>query len=163
MGSVLERLAAREQAASGRIEEIREQIAVLASELSQAEAELERLRIGRQVLTEMLAEDVEPAGIAPAARASKRDGRRWQTVPHRSDDPDLASLPQSYRDVLEAMEDADQSLRSVDLCRSLGLGVKASATEAMRGKLNRLVKRGWCVSPETGRYALAPGVAGRMP
>jgi hypothetical protein len=166
MGSVLERLAAREQAASGRIEDIREQIAVLASELSQAEAELERLRIGRQVLTEMLAEDVEPAGIAPpapAARASKRDGRRWQTVPHRSDDPDLASLPQSYRDVLEVMDDADQPLRSVDLCRSLGLGVKASATEAMRGKLNRLIERGWCVSPETGRYALAPGVAGRMP
>ena len=166
MGSVLERLAAREQAAAGRIEVIRERIAVLAGELGEAEQELERLRIGREVLAEMLAEDVEPAGASPptpAAGAPKRDGRRWQTVPHRSDDPDLASLPQPYRDVLEVMEDADQPLRSVDLCRSLGLGVKASATEAMRGKLNRLVERGWCVSPETGRYALAPGVAGRMP
>lgn len=59
-GSVLERLAAREQAAAGRIEEIRQRIAVLAAELGEAKQELERLRIGRQVLAEVLAED-EPA------------------------------------------------------------------------------------------------------
>lgn len=39
MGSVLERLAAREQAAAGRIEEIRDRIAVLAAELGEAEQE----------------------------------------------------------------------------------------------------------------------------
>lgn len=168
MGSVLERLAAREQAAAGRIEEIRERIAVLAAELGNAEAELERLRIGRQVLAEMLAED-EPSSVAGpqapatvAAAPAKRDGRRWQTVPYWSDDPDPGSLPQPYRDVLEVLDDSGVPLRAVDLCRSLGLGVQARFTEAMRGKLNRLVERGWCVAPESGRYALAPGVCGRI-
>jgi len=166
MGSVLERLAAREQAAVGRIEEIRERIAVLAAELGEAEQELERLRIGRQVLAEMLAED-EPSSVAGpqaavAAAPAKRDGRRWQTVPYWSDDPDPGSLPQPYRDVLEVMDDSGVPLRAVDLCRSLGLGVQARFTEAMRGKLNRLVERGWCVSPESGRYAPAPGVCGRI-
>jgi hypothetical protein len=165
MGSVLERLAAREQAAAGRIEEIRERIAVLAAELGEAEQELERLRIGRQVLAEVLAEDGGPdAAASPGVPdgSAKRDGRRWQAVPHRSDDPDLQSLPQPYRDVLEVLDDAGEPLRSVDLCRRLGLGVQARVTEAMRGKLNRLTERGWLVSPGSGRYALAPGVAGRI-
>lgn len=74
----------------------------------------------------------------------------------------LAGLPRAYRDALEVIDDAGEPLRSVDLCRSLGLGVQARVTEAMRGKLNRLVERGWCVSPEAGRYALAPGVCGRI-
>jgi hypothetical protein len=170
MASVLDRLDAREQAAAGRIEKIQKQIAALAAELAEAEAELERLRIGRAVLTEVLAED-EPAAESTAQTQTvsavtvapdKRDGRRWQAVPHRSDDPDLGSLPQPYRDVLEVMDDAAVPLRAVDLCRSLGLGVQARFTEAMRGKLNRLVERGWCVSPESGRYALAPGVCGRI-
>lgn len=166
MGSVLERLAAREQAAAERIEEIRERIAVLAAELGEAEQEMERLRIGRQVLAEILAED-EPSSAAGsqaavAAAPAKRDGRRWQTVPYWSDDPDPGSLPQPYRDVLEVLDDSGVPLRAVDLCRSLGLGVQARFTEAMRGKLNRLVERGWCVAPESGRYALAPGVCGRI-
>jgi hypothetical protein len=124
-----------------------------------------RLRIGRSVLAEVLAEDDEPgAAVPPAVPAgpAKRDGRRWQTVPYRSDDRDLRSLPQTYRDVLEVLDDAGQPLRSVDLCRSLGLGAPAGATEAMRGKLKRLTERGWLVSPAAGRYALAPGVAGRI-
>jgi len=165
MGSVLERLAAREQAAAGRVQGLAEQIAALTAELREAERELERLRIGRSVLAEVLAEDDGPdASVPPAAPAgpAKRDARRWQTVPHRSDDPDLRSLPQPYRDVLEVLDDAAEPLRSVDLCRSLGLGVQARVTEAMRGKLNRLCERGWLVSPEAGRYAMAPGVAGRI-
>ena len=165
MVSVSERLAAREQAAAGRVQGLTEQIAKLTAELGQAERELERLRIGRSVLAEVLAEDDGPDAAAQpvvSAGPAKRDGRRWQKVPHRSDDPDLASLPQPYRDVLEVLDDAGEPLRSVDLCRSLGLGVQARVTEAMRGKLNRLTERGWLVSPGSGRYALAPGVAGRI-
>ena len=117
----------------------------------------------------MLAED-EPSSAggsagpaAVAAAPAKRDGRRWQTVPYSVRTIRIAgSLPQPYRDVLEVMDDSGVPLRAVDLCRSLGLGVQARFTEAMRGKLNRLVERGWCVSPESGRYALAPGVCGRI-
>lgn len=168
MGSLLERLDAREHEAAGRIEQLREQIAALTDQLGQAEAELERLRIGRAVVAELLTEDEPPSTAEPqapprtAAGPAKRDGRRWQTVPHRWDDPDLGSLPQPYRDVLEVLDDTGVPLRAVDLCRSLGLGVQARFTEAMRGKLNRLVERGWCVSSGPGRYALAPGVCGRI-
>jgi hypothetical protein len=165
MGSVLERLQARERAAAGRVEELTGQIAALTEQLGEAEREVERLRIGRSVLAEVLAEDDEPGTAGPpavSAAPAGRDGRRWQTVPHRSDDPDLRSLPQPYRDVLEVIDDAAGALRPVDLCRSLGLGVQAGATEAMRGKLKRLTERGWCVSPAPGRYALAPGVRGRI-
>jgi hypothetical protein len=167
VGSLTERLAAREQTAAEAVERARAEVEQATARLEQAEAYLARIRDAAVILAEVLAED-EPAASAaaspPAAApaTSGRDGRAWQTVPHRSDDSDLASLPQPYRDVLEVMEDVAEPLRSVDLCRSLGLGVKANATEAMRGKLNRLVERGWCVSPEPGRYALAPGVAGRI-
>lgn len=165
MGSVLERLAAREQAMSARIEQIREQIAALTAQLGQAERELDRVRIGREVLAEVLAEEdsaTEPAAVGPVVKAASR----WAMVPVFATDAGpvqaLAGLPQVYRDVLEAIDDAAEPLRSVDLCRSLGLGVQARVTEAMRGKLNRLVERGWCVSPEAGRYGLAPGVVGRI-
>lgn len=74
----------------------------------------------------------------------------------------LAALTLPYQDVLEAIDDAGEPLRSADLCRSLGLGAQARVTEAVRGKLNRLVQRGWSVSGEPGRYGLAPGVRGRI-
>ena len=136
MGSLLERLEAREQAALGRIEEIQRQIAALTVELGEVEAELERLRIGRAVLAEVLAEDEttpEAAAAVPVVQAASR----WAMVPVFDPQADpaaaLAGLPQPYQDVLEAIDDAGEPLRSVDLCRSLGLGVQARVTEAMRG------------------------------
>ena len=169
VGSLLERLEARERAAQVRADGIREQIAALTEQLGEAERELERLRIGRAVVAEVLAEQdttMESAAAGPSAVPVVQAASRWAMVPVFVPDADpaeaLAALPQPYRDVLEAIDDAGEPLRSVDLCRSLGLGVQARVTEAMRGKLNRLVERGWCVSGEPGRYGLAPGVRGRI-
>lgn len=171
MRSVLERLDARERAAAGRVEGLTEQIAALTAELGEAEQELERLRIGRPVLAEALAEDeatteTESAAAGQSAVPVAAAASRWAMVPVFAPEADvsqaLAGLPRAYRDVLEVLEDAGEPLRSVDLCRSLGLGVQARVTEAMRGKLKRLVERGWLVSPEAGRYALTPGVCGRI-
>jgi hypothetical protein len=168
MGSLLERLDAREHAAAGRVEEIRARLAALTADLGEAERELERLRIGRAVVAELLAEDpaasgpaVDPPPVSAAPAAS-----RWAMVPGFDPGADpgqaLAGLPQAYRDVLEVIDDTGEPVRAVDLCRALGLGVQARVTEAMRGKLNRLVERGWCVNGEPGRYGLAPGVTGRI-
>jgi hypothetical protein len=170
MGSLLERLDAREHAAAGRIEEIRARLAALTADLGEAERELERLRIGRAVVAELLAEDPAASGTAvdPPSVSAAPAASRWAMVPGFDPGADpgqaLAGLPQAYRDVLEVIDDTGGSVRSVDLCRALGLGlgVQARVTEAMRGKLNRLVERGWCVSGEPGRYALAPGVTGRI-
>ena len=62
--------------------------------------------------------------------ASVADRDLLRALFDRADDDDWR---RAYRDVLEVLEDTGQPLRSVDLCRSLGLGVKANATEAMRG------------------------------
>ncbi|GAA2052117.1 hypothetical protein GCM10009839_69230 [Catenulispora yoronensis] len=117
MVSVLERLAAREQAAAGRIEEIQKQIAALTAELGEAERELERLRIGQEVLAEVPAED-DAAPEAPAAVLSRQTASRWAMVPVFAPDADpsqaLAGLPRPYQDVLEAIDDAGEPLRSVD-------------------------------------------------
>ncbi len=157
MGSLLEVLQAREQAAQMRADGIREQIAALTQQLGEAERELERLRIGRAVVAEVLAEQdtTMESAAGPSAVPVVQAASRWAMVPVFAPNADpaeaLAGLPQPYRDVLEAIDDAGEPLRSVDLCRSLGLGVQARVTEAMRGKLNRLVERGWCVSGEPGR------------
>ncbi|WP_194904194.1 hypothetical protein [Catenulispora rubra] len=140
-----------------RADGIREQIAALTQQLGEAERELERLRIGRAVVAEVLAEQdtTMESAAGPSAVPVVQAASRWAMVPVFAPNADpaeaLAGLPQPYRDVLEAIDDAGEPLRSVDLCRSLGLGVQARVTEAMRGKLNRLVERGWCVSGEPGR------------
>lgn len=170
MGSLPERLAAKELAATREAEDLRVQIAALTERLGGLERGLERLRIAREVFAEVLAEDdpepVEPAGRAVAGSVVRSAGRGVLGVePWRADADQtrlLAGLPQAYRDVLEVIEDAGVPLRSVDVCRSLGIGAGHNETEAMRGRLLRLAERGWCVVPEQGRFALAPGVHGRM-
>ena len=117
MGSVMERLDARERAAAARAEQIRQQIVTLTEQLGEDESELEWLRIGRAVLAGLLTGD-EPSTAEPVGP------------------PEAGPVA--------------------------GLGVRANVAEAMRGKLNRLVERGWCVFGEPGRYALAGGVAGRI-
>ena len=78
MGSLLERLDAREQATQTRVEGIREQIAALNEQLGEAERELERLRIGRAVLAEVLAEEdttrESAAGTPSAGPVAVGDG-----------------------------------------------------------------------------------------
>jgi len=160
VASLQERLAAREQAAAEEVEGLRAELADVTQRLAQAEGYLVRLRDAGQILAEVLAADDDSSVVSAAV--ARRDPRRWQTVPHRSDDPDLRSLPQAYRDVLEVMEDSGHLLASKEVCRALGLAVADSSREAMRGKLLRLVERGWCVQPAPGRFGLAPGVAGRM-
>ncbi len=166
MGSLQERLAAREQAAAREVEDLRTQVAQLSARLAQAEGHLQRVRDATGLLAEVLAEDADqapPVSVSARASGTGRDPRRWQTVPHRSQDADLAALPRSYRDVLEVMEDAGGPVRSKEVCAALGLSSSDGAREAMRGKLLRLVQRGWCLQGEPGRFALAPGVCGRMP
>lgn len=166
VASLQERLAARVQAAADEVEGLRVRLADTTTRLAEAEANLARVRDAAQILAEVMAEDDADPAAAPAgvpAGAVKRDPRRWQTVPHRSDDADLRSLPQPYRDVLEVMEDSGRLLTSKEICRSLGLAVSNGSREAMRGKLRRLTERGWCAQPAPGRFGLAPGVVGRMP
>ncbi|MFD9950375.1 hypothetical protein ACFWYW_00080 [Nonomuraea sp. NPDC059023] len=98
MGSLLDELGRREEAARVRAEELREQIAELNQRLAAAEAVVARLVTAREVVGEILAEagqpiggetaglvmdgnDAEVAGVAPAnspgaASAGARVGHR---------------------------------------------------------------------------------------
>ena len=127
----------------------------------------QRLRIAGEAFAQVLAEDgPEPGADEPVVpRPPAHPGRGVPAVELWRPDADhtrqLAGLPQAYRDVLEVIDDAGMPLRSADACRWLGIGAGHGETEAMRGKLRRPAERGWCVTPEPGRLALAPGGYGR--
>jgi hypothetical protein len=165
MGSLPERLAAMELTFAREAEDLRGQIAALTVRPGDVERDLERLRIAGEVFAEVPAEDgPEPAADEPVV---PRPGRGVPAVEPWRPDADqagqLAGLPRAYRDVPEVIDDAGMPLRSVDVRRSLGIGAGHGEAEAMRGKLRRPAERGWCVTPEPGRFALAPGVYRRMP
>lgn len=166
MGSLSERLDERMQAGQAEAEQIRGQVAALTARLAEVEAGLERLRTARTVFDELLAVGVidDPVAADPDALVAvlPASGGRWpQAVPPWAPGLDTGRMPQVYRDVLEVMDDVGEPVTSRHLCKATGIGTEPRHTEAMRGKLNRLVERGWCVSPEAGRYTLAPGVRGR--
>jgi hypothetical protein len=160
MGSLSERLDERMRAGQAETEQIRGQVAALTARLDEVEADLERLRVARAVFDEILAAGLVDEAAGGGGSSDAR-GRWPQAVPPWAPGLDTSEMPQVYRDVLEIMDDVGESVTSRHLCKATGSGVEPRHTEAMRGKLNRLVERGWCVSPEPGQYTLAPGVRGR--
>ncbi|MET9695185.1 hypothetical protein ABZY81_43655 [Streptomyces sp. NPDC006514] len=56
--------------------------------------------------------------------------------------PPPEPLPPGYREVLAVFEQAGDGLRTKDVCRPLGAGVKPRNTEGIRAKLKRLASRG---------------------
>src|SRR6266545_4808878 len=158
MGSLLDRLEAREQAARTRVEALRAEM-----------DRLGRLEITRQTVIEVLAGDAVPgqgaAGTDPdpnagAGAAAPRVGMR---VPVFSQDGDGGErrLPVAYRDEVEVLADAGP-LRARQVCQAVGVGAEPRHREGMRIKLKRLVERGWLVEAEPGLFACAGGVAAAL-
>lgn len=170
MGSLLELLAARENAVAESVEAVREQIAVLTGRLVAAEEALMRLRITSETIGEVLGgadvplevtADLAEAVIAGAVVAAGPP-MSGVLVPFIGDGIDASALPLVYRDIVEVLDDAGEPVRAGQVCAALGLGSEARHREGMRGKLKRLVERGWCVADADGLFALAPGVCGRI-
>jgi hypothetical protein len=169
MGSLLDRLEAREQAARTRVEALRAEMDRLAEHLAAEQELLGRLEITRQTVIEVLAGDAVPgqgaAGTDPdpnagAGAAAPRVGMR---VPVFSQDGDGGErrLPVAYRDVVEVLADAGP-LRARQVCQAVGVGAEPRHREGMRIKLKRLVERGWLVEAEPGLFACAGGVAAAL-
>ncbi|HEV8373135.1 MAG TPA: hypothetical protein VGR68_08010 [Actinomycetota bacterium] len=127
MGSLLDRLEAREQAARTRVEALRAEMDRLAEHLAAEQELLGRLEITRQTVIEVLAGDAVPgqgaAGTDPdpnagAGAAAPRVGMR---VPVFSQDGDGGErrLPVAYRDVVEVLADAGP-LRARQVCQAVG-------------------------------------------
>jgi hypothetical protein len=156
--SLWEALQAREDALRASADEVRARIEVLSAELATAEEQLVRLRITRETVDEVLAgtpgrteppvfEDVESvadvlAPLVPMLLAAQDAGDMTVTSP-------------AYRRILVAVAEAKGPMRSKDVCIAVGLSDAANHTEAMRGKLKKLVGRGFLIEPEPGRFALA--------
>ncbi|HET8588805.1 MAG TPA: hypothetical protein VFM01_04170 [Nakamurella sp.] len=172
MGSLLEELARREAVARRRIEEFREQIAVLTSQLQDEQDRLSRLTITRETVEEILgeaaqlldeptgqAEAADVAGTAPPARPPVLG---VVTVPHWQPGMKAAVLPRAYRDAVEIMADAGQAIRAGQIAVAMGLPDEAAKREGLRSKLKRLVERGWAREEGPGLFTVTDPVAREM-
>jgi hypothetical protein len=154
MGSLLERLEAREQAARTRMEGLRAEMDRLAEQVAVEEELLRRLEITRQTVIEVLAGEELPGedgsvgvdrgphpdpegGVGAAARVS----RIGMQVPVFGQDGNGHRLPVAYRDVVEVVADAG-SLRARQVCQALGVGSEPRHREGMRIK-PRAAGRSW--------------------
>ena len=164
MGSLLEALQAREQAARTRVEALRAEMDRLAEQVAAGQELLGRLEITRQTVIEVLAGEALPGGDAVVADPDPQSGlgvaapRAGTTVPVFGQDGDGHGLPVAYRDVVEVLADAGP-LRARQVCQAVGAGGEPRHREGMRIKLKRLVERGWLVEAEPGLFACAQGVA----
>jgi hypothetical protein len=163
LGSLLERLEAREAAVRTRVEALRAEMAALAERLAAEEELLGRLEVTRQTVIEVLAGDDDPdqEGGAVASSASAAVGMGVQ-VPAFTPDGDGRGLPVAYRDVVEVLASSGVPLRATQVCQALGQGTEPRHREGMRSKLKRLARRGWLVEVEPGRFTCASGVVGAL-
>lgn len=178
LGSLQEELARRLAESRQRIVELCEQMAEVQSRLEAEEDRLSRLEITRETVEEILGESslpaVEPApviggGGAGRGTASEAIGpqagqpvevvrRGVVTVPPWEPGLEPSALPRAYRDVLEVLADAGGAMRAGRISTAVGRGESAARVEGLRGKLKRLVERGWLTEDEPGMFALAEPV-----
>jgi hypothetical protein len=162
MGSLFEELEARETAARVRVEELESQIAELTARL-EAEREIwSRLRVTREtvagVVAEMSGSDVaivaeQPVGPMAGDQPVRVVGAIM--VPHWREGLSADALPDVYRDIVEVVADASTPMQAKQIVPRIGLPAVTAKIEGTRGKLKRLVERGWLTEDQPGLFALA--------
>ncbi|MFF7601279.1 hypothetical protein [Streptomyces mirabilis] len=169
MGSLFEELEAREVAARVRVEELESEVAELAGKLELARESLERLRIARETVAEVLAEMTpeksaaavdagQPAAgerLASAYAGAERQVIGVLTVPNRQPGMGSEVLPRAYRDILEVVADAPGPVRAKQIVPRIGLPAETGKIEGTRSKLKRLVERGWLDEDTPGMFTPA--------
>ena len=160
MGSLTDELQRREAAARAEAEELRARIAQLTERLARVEERLSRLVIARETVEEVLNEsgaETTPA-VMPDGTVLSRSGRPSPAgvlaVPPWREGLEASALPESYRDLVEVVQDAGRPLRAVQIAAAAGLGRDKAKVEGLRSKLKRLAERGW-LAEEAG-----PGLFG---
>ena len=149
MGSLIDELQRREAAARAEAEELRGRIAELAERLAGVEERLSRLVITRETVDELLSG--AGAGVPPMAGPELTAGPGAGhspvigvvTVPPWRAGLEVSVLPQDYRDLVEVTGDAGRPLRAAQIAAAAGLSTDRGKVETLRGKLKRLVERGW--------------------
>jgi hypothetical protein len=169
MGSLFEELEAREANARTRVEELEAELAEVSERLSAARESLERLRLARETVAEVLAEMTPetPGGAVDPGRstagepvASAYAGVERQvigvlTVPNWQPGMGPEVLPRVYRDIVEVVADAPGPVRAKQIVPRIGLPAETGKIEGTRSKLKRLVERGWLDEDTPGMFTPA--------
>jgi hypothetical protein len=145
------------------VEELQAEAAELAIRLEKVREDLSRLEITRETVTQVLAElsaaEAEPhvaAGDVPEANeASVPHGVGVMMVPPWREGLVVAVLPDVYRDIVEIIADAPGPVQAKQIVPRIGLPTTTGKIEGTRGKLKRLVERGWLIEDKPGRFASA--------
>ncbi|MFE9888424.1 hypothetical protein [Streptomyces scopuliridis] len=171
MVSLPEELETREAAARQRVEELQAEAAELAVRLERARGDLSRLEITRETVAEVLAElsaaktpverDLPVEPVTGSEEASVPHGVGVMMVPPWREGLAVAVLPDVYRDIVEVVADAAGPLQAKQIVPRIGLPPTTGKIEGTRGKLKRLVERGWLEEDTPGQFTLARRGPGR--
>jgi hypothetical protein len=165
MVSLIGELEAREAAARARVEELEAEIAELTSRLVGEREVWSRLRVTRETVTQVLAE-LSGQDVTETARLREPVAAEAQVepevrvvgsimVPHWREGLTTDVLPDVYRDILEVIADASSAMQAKQIVPRIGLPAVTAKIEGTRGKLKRLVERGWLIEDQPGRFAPA--------
>ncbi|MFD4476601.1 hypothetical protein ACFWPU_10870 [Streptomyces sp. NPDC058471] len=77
------------------------------------------------------------------------------TVPNRRPGMDTSALPRIYREIVEVVRDAPGPVRAKQIVPRIGLPAEVGKIEGTRGKLKRLVARGWLEEGDPGLFTPA--------
>ncbi|MYQ50135.1 hypothetical protein GTW41_02330 [Streptomyces sp. SID4941] len=124
----------------------------LAKQLAAVRAERDELAVADRFLERMsehLAD--ERASVAPAP--GQVGERAVMLIPHRTPDMEESMLPPDYQRVLATVRRAADPVMARQVGDTLGVDVSVrSKLEPLRGKLVRLVNRGWLRTLPDGRF-----------
>ncbi|MEV5645970.1 hypothetical protein AB0L67_38640 [Streptomyces flaveolus] len=131
------------------LDELEEQ---LAQQLAEVRAERDELAITERVLERVSGQLAE--GRASAAPVPGQvGGRAVMLIPHRTTDVEESMLPPDYQRILAAVRQAAGPVMARQVGEMLGVDVSVRAKlEPLRGRLVRLVDRGWLRKLPDGRF-----------
>ncbi|MEU2266008.1 hypothetical protein ABZ568_06090 [Streptomyces olindensis] len=162
MVSLFEELETREAAACARVKELESRIAELTARLEAERETWSRLRVTRETVAEVVAEmsgsdgaSVAEQPVEPAAGGQPVRVVGAIMVPHWREGLSLDALPDVYRDIVEVVADASTLMQAKQIAPRIGLPAVTAKIEGTRGKLKRLVERGWLREDQPGMFALA--------
>ncbi|MEV5283196.1 hypothetical protein [Streptomyces sp. NPDC052811] len=142
---LLERITTRR----AELDELEEQ---LAKQLAEVRAERDELAVAERVLeriTGQLAEERASTGPVPGQVA----GRTVMLIPHREPGMEEGALPWDYQRIIAAVRQAAGPVMAREVGEVVGVDVSVkSKLEPLRGKLVRLVDRGWLRKLPDGRF-----------
>ncbi|MFE5083256.1 hypothetical protein [Streptomyces mirabilis] len=142
---LLERITARR----AELDELEEQ---LAKQLAEVRAERDELAVAERVL-EQVSEQLADERASAAPMPGQVSGRSVMLIPHREPDLEETMLPPDYQRILAAVRQTAGPVMARHVGEMLGVDVSVRAKlEPLRGRLVRLVDRGWLRKLPDGRF-----------